>query len=480
MNYGIWVMIMTIAGYVQIADLGAIPSLTKYVAESLAGNELEKARKYISTIFIFYFLIGLLIILLVHINMGLIMKLFFKNNDITFISSILTGFLMLVWINMLCEPLSSYLRGLQKIYLVNFVQAFMLVVNAGCTIFFLYRGFGISGLLMAQFIAVGCRFIITIILSWNFVKTYSVSRIFHFDKDSFKSIFILTSADQVNRITGIITGTWNKFFLQRFSGIGFLTYYDLAHRVDSQLSIIPSTFFTPLIPAISSLNKRNDYESSGKLIHRSLKYLIYMGTPILLFFMMFSENLITAWIGDYPQIAFGVKIVMIATYTNLLSGPIFHALIGMGKVRAAVIKLLIAFFINLPLVFFLGHYWGFWGIIWGEAISIMISNIYFFKKGEQDVGIKYVHLILKTFFQVALVNLLSILLVIITLYSTLHILPWTNLIPWIAAFVLYYVFTFYLYKKLGFIGEYEIKLLETAILKRNPLYTPHISNDINP
>jgi O-antigen/teichoic acid export membrane protein len=63
-SYGIWLTLLSITSWISIMDIGIGNGLRNKLTESLATNDLEKARKYVSTAYVSLALIMLLPFLL--------------------------------------------------------------------------------------------------------------------------------------------------------------------------------------------------------------------------------------------------------------------------------------------------------------------------------------------------------------------------------------------------------------------------------
>jgi O-antigen/teichoic acid export membrane protein len=57
-QYGLWVLMASVVGYLGLLDLGLRPSVVKYVAEYRATGAGEKLRSYVSTVFVVYLAAG--------------------------------------------------------------------------------------------------------------------------------------------------------------------------------------------------------------------------------------------------------------------------------------------------------------------------------------------------------------------------------------------------------------------------------------
>ena len=141
-----------------------------------------------------------------------------------------------------------------------------------------------------------------------------------------------------------------------FSSLSQVAYYTAPYEAITRIWIIPFSLVSTLFPTFSSLSAIKDIEKIKSLFFRSIKYLQIILGPIIIFIIVFAQELLMVWLGkDFAEnskevvwiLAFGVLI-------NSLAHIPYALLQSSGRpnltAKFHIIELPIYFFLALILV----------------------------------------------------------------------------------------------------------------------------------
>src|SRR5258708_11238020 len=142
--FGLWILIFSITGYYGLFDLGIRSSIVRYVARYSAINERDELNRIINTAMFGYTGIGLLAMLVTLAASFYVSSIFRIPAD--FVRTARLLFLMVGTSVALGFPFGVFggiLEGLQRFYLLNFVNMSSTLLLAVLIIVALQRGRGL-------------------------------------------------------------------------------------------------------------------------------------------------------------------------------------------------------------------------------------------------------------------------------------------------------------------------------------------------
>ncbi|MBT9151597.1 MAG: hypothetical protein DDT40_01793 [candidate division WS2 bacterium] len=245
------------------------------------------------------------------------------------------------------------------------------------TIFFLERGYGLPGLMVNNAIIFVIGNIINIIIAFKLLPELRFNPLL-FTKEMLKRLFSFGFKLQASKIGSLIHFQTDKFLLAYFLNIGFVTYYTVAANLASRAREIPLLLISAIFPAASELQAKADKESLYNLYFRSMKYIVLIGLPVLFLVILLASPFIHLWLGEgFEMSVLTLQILMIGYFFNIMTGPGFSILSGIGKPQYGMRSSILAALLNLVLSVLLVIKIGYFGVVIGTAVSMIIAAIYF-------------------------------------------------------------------------------------------------------
>lgn len=355
--YGIWITLTSLVGWMSMFDIGIANGLKNKLSESLAEQNYEKGRMYVSTT---YIIIGMIAFSLICIYLVFYQ---FLNWQIIFNSSFipenkLRNVVTIVAVLFLLKFVSDIINVVSASYQMVSVSSILLfLTNLGITfsVWILSKTSEADMILLAfclSFIPFLISVIASIYLFKNNFKNVKPSFKYVNFKES-KSIVSLGSQFFILQIIGLIIFQTDNVLIAQFFSTVEVTNFNIVYKYYSVINILFTILLMPYWTAFTEAYHNNDFN----WIKRSIKKLriYWVLSIIVLIFMFFMANLfINLWIGSEFKISFSLSL-SICAYIGVSNWNAIFANFsnGVGKLRVQISYAIIMGIVNIPLCFFL-------------------------------------------------------------------------------------------------------------------------------
>ncbi len=413
-RFGIWAIVGVLTGYIGLLDFGIGTSFVKYIAEFYAKKDYEKINELINTGFVFYSVLAALIIvpgffvtnpLLVVFHIPDVMR-----SEASFV--FLVGIVLFSMSNAL-SPFNSILEGLQLMDISNKVNVVMSIPNIIGTIFFLEKGYGLSGLMINNAINFVLMSLLKIIISFKILPEIRFDPSL-FSREMFKKLFEFGYKLQFSRLAYLVNFQTDKLLITYFLGIGFVTFYQLGTTILQRVREIPLLMVSALVPAVSEIATKHGHSALTELHLRGSKYLIFVSTPFLFFLMTNASLIMLVWMGrGYERAALVIQVLSIGYFAATISGVASTVAVGVAKTEFEMRYGMLMVPLNLIMSYILIIKMGFVGAVAGTSLSLVIGAVFFlsmFHKYLNSPAINFSRLFLKPVFVSAILSLIMLIL----------------------------------------------------------------------
>jgi len=373
--YGIYILVTTFTGYLGLLDFGVSSAIIKFVAEFKGKKEDKKVNEFISATFTFYFLIGLVSMVLLLV-MPFCFSLFFKTT-VTDKNIIRQFFWIAAIASVVIWPARTFegvLQGLQK-YSWLAVSNFIAALFTGISAYIIFtRGFSIVFYLGVSYIFILLKYIIAYAASKKELATNRIIFPF-FDKAVFGKIFNFSLYLFLCSLTNIVIFNLDNFVVGAIVGISAVTLFNVAANLQNVFRMVNSLVGGPLFPVSAELEGQMDQIRQKKLLLKGTQYTTFVFIPMVIITIIFSRHLINSWMGPGFQESVIVAQVLLIfwLFNGILSvgGGILNAkgyvkpLFNIGLINAAF---------NLILSILLAKRIGILGVALGTTIPMVLFN----------------------------------------------------------------------------------------------------------
>ena len=379
-QYGIWLTLSSIIGWVSFFDLGIGNGLRNKFAEAKTKGDMELARQYVSTTYLSLSIIVFLLLLIVGITNQ------FLN-----------------WPSLLNVD-ASYLQELRDVCaIVSFFFCINLVVRLFLTILIANQKPGLADILNAvgHIVSLIVIYILTITTEgslFNLALYFSgiptllifVSSIYAFRFTHYKEVSPRLKSVKINLVSSITNLGFQFFFISlslififqimnviisRELGPEAVTEYNIAYQYFNNLTILVFIILTPFWSAFTDAYNKFDYqwmESSIKKLETVWVFSV-LGSVLMTCMADFFYKI---WIGKDVQIHLSTTISL-AIYMSLFNlGHIYMYLInGIGTIRIQLIIYLAYALLAWPLMVLSCRLFGLPGIVIVPSMAILTQAI---------------------------------------------------------------------------------------------------------
>jgi O-antigen/teichoic acid export membrane protein len=363
---GIWALVFTFASFLNLADFGVSTALIRFIA-----NDEKKRHEYFWTTVGFYTVVGLIGSVLLLTLQWLFAPYFFKDTspDILFTLAVLAG----AYLALLASTITNVFNGLQMMkssgsieVLKSFVfYVTILVLLPRLDLFAFSTGLIVSNLLAIVLGYTLLIFKIPLPFSWP-------------DWKVFKQLFVFGGKSYGIQIVNQIKGAYLKILTSRLFMIEYVAFVDLAQRVCGYFRQFLLSAILPLLPAASSYHAKKETQKITKLYQLSLLALVGFGGLSTLVFYVLSPYVISLWLGpEYSPVIRASQLLSFAVFLNLLAGPGFSILQGIGKQKPLLITAVFGLVSFLLLTTLFALPYGFNGIFVGNIAGELVATFVF-------------------------------------------------------------------------------------------------------
>lgn len=374
-EYGVWLTLSSFMQWIDFFDIGLGNGLRNKLSESLAENNIHKARVYVSTTFIALFAIVILVYsIFLIINCGIDWySLLNVSSDLV---DNLKGIIILV-VGMMC--LNFVLKTIVYVYYAKQISMMNNLIS------FLIQAFSLIAIVVLKMTTsgalwkVGVVYSITpvLILLLSYPITFSIKyknlapNYKLFQKKYLKELIGIGFEFFLLKIGALLTFATSNIILSRSVSPEAVTPYSIALKYYSVITILYSIVTTPMWSASTEAYVKHDFNWLKKSATSMLKVWGYLSV-ICIIMIIISEQVYDLWIGNKVTISYTLTSTMAiyAIFVNL-STCYSTFLFGLGKVRMQLFSTFIPGFLFIIFSPIMAKHLG----VEGMALALALANV---------------------------------------------------------------------------------------------------------
>ncbi|MDR7131771.1 O-antigen/teichoic acid export membrane protein [Algoriphagus sp. 4150] len=378
-QYGIWLTLTSMVGWVSLFDVGLTQGLRNKFAEAKAKHDVNLARIFVSTT---YFYISILFVIvwaiLVVVNSfvdwsSIINVPIVMDSEIRMLTSIIITYFCLQFIFQVVKTILIADQKPAVASLIDVIGQFTsLVIIWLLTLF-------TEGSLILLGLGIGVLPVVVLIIANVYLFSTSYKnvapsiKLVH--KEYRNQLMGLGLKFFVLQLAAMIQYSSSLFIIARYFTPDDVTAYNIAFKYFLMLQGIYMILLSPLWSSSTDAYFSGDYDW---IIRAVKKYLLILVPFVLLGLLMllFSNQFYDLWLGKgVVEIDFRISLLCFVFFVLGMFASIFVNVInGIGALRVQFYVSVVTSvgFIALSLVFILVFDWGVWSII----LASIISNVY--------------------------------------------------------------------------------------------------------
>jgi O-antigen/teichoic acid export membrane protein len=375
-KYGIWLTLSSILGWISYFDVGLGNGLKNKLIEALAHDDIQLAKKYVSTTY------GILILLVLSIAIAgiLIIPLVdwarllnveqSYNKEITYLA-VFT--LLSVCLQFVLQLISVIFIAYQE----SFIPAFLTLLSNSLTLLFILfiRVLGSNSLFLVGIAYTIAPVIVLSIFSYYYfsyrLKALKPSLSF-FNHNYAKDILSLGIKFFFIQIAYLIQYELISIILSRKFGPDVVTTYNITYKYFGILSMAFTIIIAPFWSHFSDALIKSEYRWIKNVISKLLKAWVGIALTGIIMFMLWN-SIFSLWIGTKAKFDYTLSFWVLIYYLTYTFGNVFTMFLnGSGKILIQFFTYLITPIVFLILSKYLSSSLGPSGIV----IAALMCNVY--------------------------------------------------------------------------------------------------------
>jgi O-antigen/teichoic acid export membrane protein len=376
--FGLWVLIFAVTGYYGLFDFGIRSSIVRFVAKFHATGEHEEMNRLVSTGLFSYSIVGVFLVCLTAVGSLLLNRVF----------HILPGYMhtakLLFWMVgvalALGFPLGVFggvLEGLQKFYLLNFVNIVITLFRATLIIIALKRG---QGLLTVAFITVIFPIVNQL---WNAANVFRLERLrlglHNVNRQTFRQMFNYGSITFTIAVADKLRFKTDALVIGSFLSAGAITQFAIPSRIVEYSTQLVDSLAQIFMPMSSHHDAKGDFVRLRSVFIAGNRACALIMFPVCAGLILLGKSVIQIWMGArYVAASYPVLLVILIPVTLRMSQAASgRVLFGMARHKTLAMVTLAEGVANLFLSILLVRHYGVIGDALGTAIPLTCTCIFF-------------------------------------------------------------------------------------------------------
>ena len=378
-KYGAWATLLSLVSWMYYCDIGIGGSMRNRVAASIAENDYNKAKRYVSVSYAAISIISIILLLIIIIGSTLfdICGFFSINVEGENLNLCLVIAFVFACLNFIISLSNNVLYATQEAATVSFfgvlAQSFFLVT------IFVYSITGINALI---WVAAGegiCQLVKNVIQHFYTYKKYPRLKASFEDIDwSYsKDIMSLGMLMFFGQIAALVLNATDNLVISRYISVASVTPYNLCYKYFNIINMVYVSLITPLLSAYTMAYAKKDKQ----WIKRTLKknaFLFSFFFVGLIAAMFIFEDFARIWLRKELDYERGLIAMVVLYFILLMFNHIWSTFLsGVARIKESTIAVSIGTLLNIPVSIFLAANVGLGttGVIIGSIISLLPSTI---------------------------------------------------------------------------------------------------------
>ncbi len=376
--YGVYTLVMAVAGFSGMVELGIGSSIARYVSQYRDSDAVLTSQYLVTSITILGTLgaIG-----------GCIMFVFSFSSDLSLIGIddshivLAQSLLRVSSLNFLSLLLlSSFSAVLQAYFLfttLNYIQISKSIVTVVAAYLILSNNLGF--VLFFQTIAIiniiTLIIIISIVMRLDGVKVHSSM----FETKLLKSILGFSSLIFINNLFSSAYYQIDKFVVSNHVGAINLPYYSVPFGVSTYILSVAGTLMNFVFPYASKINGLSDRKEMASIYSKSMKLGIIVATILCCVALLGGMIYLKYWIGGdfFEKSYIQMSILPFVFYFSAIGMVPYHFYNGMGKPQINLISSIAGSILFVLTMLYTVKLWGSIGVCISFFMGIAPFPIYF-------------------------------------------------------------------------------------------------------
>lgn len=337
-KYGVWLVLTTVLSFAQLGDLGISHAVMKLVAEEYGRGDLKAVQQYIATAVVLLTTAGAAALTVILTYKTEITEAFRLTGENAHMALWLLPYVAFLSVYVfIVQVLNAALSGLGRMDLANWAQLAGRIAAVTAAGSLLYAGYGIEGLLIGHVLSYVLLHGLTVVL----IKRVACIRFLQLGNLSTghgKRLLTFGLGPFGGSMMNMLLSPLNKLMLSRYAGVSTIAVYEITYGGSMHIRALIAASLRALVPEVSRIGATMTEHARARisrLNHRAIKAIFLFGLPVYAGLFTFSTFLFRVWLREryVDALPDAFRIMLVATFINLVSLPAYYTLLGLGRVR---------------------------------------------------------------------------------------------------------------------------------------------------
>lgn len=378
-QYGIWIVLSTLAAWMSFFDVGLSSGLRNKYIEAKVNNDYESARSYISTTYaillVLFMIAAIIIISLINIlNIGDILNTSILNeSELKTLAIIITIY---VCFQMILKTISYIMIADLKSHWVCFYDMLAQIISLLIILYLINTN---QTSLRSLALAVGVPYLsilvlISIMMFSGRYKNISPN-IKHIRYKYGKELLRLGAKYFIIQIGTIVLYQTTSVIISNTAGPVTVTSYNVAYKYYSIIILVSTIVLTPMWSAFTEAYNLRNYEWMLSTKNK-IEKLWYVLVVIIVIMLIGSSYSYKMWVGGTVLITSEINI-LVAIYIVIFSRHILYIYIinGIGKIDMQLYLYIIVCISYIPSALIIAKIYQVEGIIVINSLIVLFQAI---------------------------------------------------------------------------------------------------------
>ncbi len=356
--YGVWTILNSIQGYMQLSNLGLMGGSYRYIAYYISKGDLKKLSETVNSALAIYLSIGVLLLASAWGISQLLETLFpaIPREMLADARIVIVLFSGCVVVGFASSTMSQVIVAADRFDLRNAVEIGGLLADTVGVVAVLLHGGGIVGLSVVKLVTS-----LTTCAAMSFCATKCAPKITYGLKNvkvsSFKEMYSFGVFSFIGSFGSMLNLHSDSFVIGAFVGPEAVAVYSIGMMLSLQGREFVAEIYRVYTPTIYRAGARADLGELRELLLRSSRLLMLLAVPMCVGFLTLGKEFIHLWMGDeFKESYLVLQLLAVSQLFFLVSGMFEITLKGMGLVRPPAFASIAEGVVNMSLsIAFVGY-----------------------------------------------------------------------------------------------------------------------------
>jgi O-antigen/teichoic acid export membrane protein len=377
-QYGIWVLLGSLVGYLGFLDLGVRGAVMRFVANLHAGENHDEAGRMASAGLALFSLLGLLA-LTIAVVLALAARHLFTIPEAMLgaarIVLILGGFN--IAIALVSGVFGGIITARQRFDISSSVQMIIEVTRALGVLLALHLGYGLVALAVVQLTISIARGGIDFVVSRRLYPELRIG-LRSWSRQHVRQLLGYSMYAALLHLSALVILQMDAIVIGAFLPVAMITFFAIAGNLTQSGRALVAGISQTVAPRVSALQGRGNVQDAGRVVVTSGRLATLVLLPIVLTFILRGSAFIGIWMGQsYAELS-GKVLIVLSLLLGVTAGRqvIGSALLGLNQHKALVPVFILEAILNVGLSVALVGRYGLVGVAWGTAGPGLVSSLF--------------------------------------------------------------------------------------------------------